>query len=89
MNTVYLISGPLGVGKTTVTRALHKTLSDSVLIEGDMFLHALAGRDELPWEKKLELSWQEILAHTKEGVQENHVVVIDFVVEEELPWFYK
>ena len=35
MKTLYLIGGPMGVGKTTVSRVLQKTLDHSVFLDGD------------------------------------------------------
>jgi len=35
MKTLYLIGGPMGVGKTTVCRALQKRLERSVFLDGD------------------------------------------------------
>lgn len=89
MKTVYLISGPLGVGKTTLTQELHQALENSALMEGDVFLHEVDTREDLTWEQKLEYSWQKILEHTKGHLQKGLDVVIDFVVEEELPWFFE
>lgn len=35
MKTLYLIGGPMGVGKTTVSRILKKKLPNSVFLDGD------------------------------------------------------
>ena len=35
MKTLYLIGGPMGVGKTSVSRALQKLLPDNVFLDGD------------------------------------------------------
>ena len=35
MKRLYLIGGPMGVGKTTVCRALQKSLDRSVFLDGD------------------------------------------------------
>ncbi len=35
MNTLYFITGPAGVGKSTVSKKLANKLIKSVLIEGD------------------------------------------------------
>ncbi len=35
MKTLYIIGGPMGVGKTTVCRLLQKELDNSVLLDGD------------------------------------------------------
>lgn len=88
MNTVYIISGPLGVGKSSVTKELVNALPNSSLIEGDVFLHQL-NPEKIPWEERLKLSWDKILSATKDILDKNQDVVIDFVVEDELPWFIK
>lgn len=35
MNKLYLITGPAGVGKSTISKALAERLNKSVLIEGE------------------------------------------------------
>ena len=35
MKSLYLIGGPMGVGKTAVCQRLKKELSDSVFLDGD------------------------------------------------------
>lgn len=80
MNKVYIISGPIGVGKTTTSKALAQMIGGSALIEGDIFLHALEGRDELTWEQKLEMSWEKIISQTKVSLSKGLNVVVDFVV---------
>ena len=89
--TVYIVSGPLGVGKTTVTRKLVSQLDEGVLIEGDTFLNATEKVSKLSWEKRISLAWNSILDTTRSYIKaELDVVidvVIDFVIEEELRWF--
>jgi gluconate kinase len=84
---VYLISGPLGVGKSTVSKLLADTMKQCALIEGDLLLHIFRGETEPPWEKRLELAWLNIAAVTRHLLREGLDVAIDFVVEDELPWF--
>ncbi|WP_370872345.1 AAA family ATPase [Paenibacillus zeirhizosphaerae] len=84
---VYLISGPLGVGKSTVSKALADTMKQCTLIEGDLLLHVYRGDTEPPWEERLRLAWFNITAVTRNFLRHGFKVVIDFVVEEELDWF--
>ncbi|WP_020619270.1 AAA family ATPase [Paenibacillus daejeonensis] len=84
---VYLISGPLGVGKSTVSKALADSRKQGVLVEGDLLLHVYRGETEPTWEERLRLAWLNIAAVTRNFVGNGLDVVIDFVVEEELPWF--
>lgn len=39
MNKLYLITGPAGVGKSTISKLLAKKLDKSILIEGDDIYH--------------------------------------------------
>ena len=39
MNTLYIITGPAGVGKTTISKGLAKRCKKSALIEGDDIYH--------------------------------------------------
>ncbi|WP_309119367.1 AAA family ATPase [Paenibacillus sp.] len=84
---VYLISGPLGVGKSTVSKSLANAMKQCALIEGDLLLHIYRGETEPPWEERLRLAWLNIVAVTRNLLGHGLDVVIDFVVEEELEWF--
>jgi len=86
MRAVYLISGPLGVGKTSVAEALSKSLEHTALVVGDN-LYNLQEESELIWEEKLRRSWARILSETKRNLDKSLDVIVDFVVEDELPWF--
>lgn len=85
---VYLISGPLGVGKSTVSKSLADSMNQCALIEGDLLLHVYRGENEPPWEERLRLAWLNITAVTRNLLRHGVDVVIDFVVEDELQWFY-
>ncbi|MFM9278186.1 AAA family ATPase [Paenibacillus jiagnxiensis] len=86
-SVVYLISGPLGVGKSTVSKELANSMKQCTLIEGDLLLHVYRGENEPPWEERLQLAWLNITAVTRNFLRNGFNVVIDFVVEEELEWF--
>jgi gluconate kinase len=85
---VYLISGPLGVGKSTVSKTLANAMNQCAWIEGDLLLHIYRGETEPPWEERLRLAWLNIAAVTRNLLRNGLDVVIDFVVEDELQWFY-
>ena len=85
--TIFIISGPLGVGKTTVSKKVVDTLKEGVLIEGDTLLHALNSINRLSWEEKLALTWKNLASISRNLIKRDLDVVIDFVVEEELEWF--
>jgi gluconate kinase len=88
MSTIFLISGPLGVGKTTLTRRL-ASHRKAALIDGDSLFGPLENVASLSWSERLELTWQNILSITRKYLKKNMDIVIDFVVESELEWFYQ
>src|SRR5690606_34103924 len=73
--------------KSTVSRLLAGSMQQCALIEGDLLLHLYRGETEPPWEDRLRIAWLNITAVARNLASEGIDVVIDFVVEEELPWF--
>lgn len=88
-NMIYLISGPLGVGKSTTSKELARNVKNCVLIEGDVLLHMFKGELQHSWEERLSITWENILDLTRNFIQNDLNVIIDFVVEDELDWFCK
>ncbi|NOU85664.1 AAA family ATPase [Paenibacillus sp. LMG 31460] len=86
---IYLISGPIGVGKSTISKELARNVKQCVLIEGDDLLHMFKGELQPSWEERLSLTWENILALTRNFIHHNLNIIIDFVVEDELDWFCK
>lgn len=88
-NTVYIISGPLGVGKSSVSREIALQIIDGVVVEGDVFFLALEDDETITWEKRLQLSLNAIIETTKNHQKSNLNVVIDFAAEVGPTWFQK
>ncbi|MGD6777583.1 AAA family ATPase [Sutcliffiella horikoshii] len=86
---VYIISGPCGVGKSTITKGLACKLKKAVLIEGDLISAMFVGEEQPAWEEKLSIVWQNLSSLTKNFLLNGYDVVIDYVVEDELEWFCK
>ncbi|MFL8938046.1 AAA family ATPase [Rossellomorea oryzaecorticis] len=86
---IYLISGPIGVGKSTTSKKLAQNVNNCVLIEGDTILDMFGYGAGASWEERLSLTWEHILALTRGFILKGFNVVIDFVVEEEFDWFCK
>ncbi|MNH84983.1 hypothetical protein D3C73_374180 [compost metagenome] len=81
MQTVYILSGPAGVGKSTSSRALVHTLKNSAYISGDSVSHMHVNGRLKPWENKFELSliWNNILSLTQNFVSNGIDVVVDYI----------
>ncbi|WP_042229116.1 AAA family ATPase [Paenibacillus popilliae] len=88
-NIIYLVSGPVGVGKSTTSKKLAHMVKKCVLLEGDSILNMYEYGSETSWEDRLSLTWENILTLTRNFIQNGFNVVIDFVVEDELDWFCK
>ncbi|MGM7721580.1 AAA family ATPase [Metabacillus sp. Hm71] len=86
-NTIYIISGPCGVGKSTVSKEVARMIDRGVLIEGDLLNAMIVDDSELSWEERLEINWNNILSLTRNVILHDYNVVIDYVVETELEWF--
>ncbi|MBW5444453.1 AAA family ATPase [Cohnella sp. CFH 77786] len=88
-NTVYIISGPAGVGKSTTSQRLVKELNRSAYISGDdVSLIPVNGRGK-PWLDKdtLDLTWKNILSITKNLLDYEYDVIIDYVAfPKEVQW---
>ncbi|MBD7969274.1 AAA family ATPase [Paenibacillus gallinarum] len=88
-NTVYIISGPAGVGKSTTSRRLVETLARSSYISGDVISHLPVNGRGKPWldKRTLDLTWKNILNITMNLLDYEYDVVIDYVsFPKEVKW---
>ena len=92
MSTLYLITGPAGVGKSTVSKRLAETKEKSALIEGDDIYNQVVGGYVYPWEDGNHLDLfqkicdNNILAYLEEGYD----VIFNYIIEpEDLEMFKK
>ncbi|MGE7825682.1 AAA family ATPase [Paenibacillus sp. NPDC093718] len=85
--SIYIISGPCGVGKSTITKGLADEIEQVVRIEGDLIHSMFIGKEQPSWEDQLSLIWENILSLTKNFIRNNLNIIIDYVVENELEWF--
>jgi gluconate kinase len=85
--TIYIISGPCGVGKSTVAKIIAQNVRQSAFIKGDDLLDMYEQGSEPPWDERLIIMWKNILSLTNNLIQHEFNVIIDTVVEQELEWF--
>ncbi|MBM7553065.1 AAA family ATPase [Thalassobacillus pellis] len=85
--SIYIISGPCGVGKSTIARQLANGMEQVVLVEGDLIHSMFVGTKQPEWEGQLTIVWENLLAIVKNFINNDLHVIIDYVVEDELDWF--
>lgn len=79
--TIYVISGPAGVGKSTTSKKLVESLPRSSYISGDDISHIPVNGRGKPWlcQETLMLIWENIASLARNLVSRNYDVVIDYV----------
>ncbi len=82
MATLYIITGPAGVGKSTVSKAVAETLPKSVLIEGDDIYGHVVGGYVSPWKEgnHLELFWKVAIDIIKDYLEAGYDVVYNYII---------
>ena len=84
-NCVYIISGPPGVGKSTVSKELAYSFDKSAVIEGDLIYLMIKGGLVTPWEDEgyyMDLFWDNIISLTNNFITRGISVVIEYVIFE-------
>jgi len=90
--SVYIISGPAGVGKSTTSHELVKQLERSSYISGDDISHIPVNGRGKPWlcQETSKLTWINILSLTRNLIAFRYDVVIDYVTfPSEATWLAK
>ena len=83
MSMLYIITGPAGVGKTTVSELVAESLDKSILIEGDMIYHQVIGGYKAPWEdgNHLDMFWDASIELIDVYLKNGYDVVFDYIVD--------
>lgn len=82
MNTLYLVTGPAGVGKSTISKILATSSKKSCLIEGDDVYHLVVGGYQSPWKKgnHLDLFWSQSVALIESALDFGYDVVFNYII---------
>jgi shikimate kinase len=82
MSTLYIITGPAGVGKSTISKKIAESLSKSVLIEGDDIYSQVVGGYVSPWKEgnHLEIFWQVSMDIIKDYLEAGYDVVFNYII---------
>ena len=85
MNKLYIITGPAGVGKSTVSRCVAEKLEKSVLIEGDDIYNQFVGGRISPWKKEapLELFWDNCIYLINKYLEHGYDVVFNYIIHKD------
>jgi predicted kinase len=81
--TVYLITGPAGVGKSTVSLALAKTIKSSAHINADLLYHMVVGGQVRPWIDNgtyVDLLWDNISRLLENFIARDIEVIVDYII---------
>lgn len=81
--TVYLITGPSGVGKSTVSLALAKLIKNSAHINADFLYNMVIGGHVKPWidtGKYMDLLWSNVLCLMENFLSSDIEVIIDYII---------
>ena len=82
MNKLYLITGPAGDGKSTISKLLAEKLDKSILIEGDDIYHMVISGYVSAWKPNnhLELFWKNIISLIQNGLENGYDVVFNYII---------
>ena len=82
MNKLYIITGPAGVGKSTISYEVGKRLKKSVVIEGDTIYNFFVGGRIKPWYKDapLDLFWNNCIMLIKSYLESGYDVVFNYII---------
>lgn len=85
MNTLYLITGPAGVGKSTISKKLSESIDKSVLIEGDDIYNQFITGHISPWKEEapIDLFWNNCFCLIKNYLEEGYNVVFNYIINKE------
>lgn len=85
-NCVYIISGPPGVGKSSVSKELAYTFDKSAVIEGDSIYLMIKSGLVAPWEDDgyyMDLFWDNVISITNNLLARDMTVIINYVLFED------
>ena len=85
MAKLYVITGPAGVGKSTISKRLSERCSKSVLIEGDEIYHQVIGGYVPAWKEgnHLDVFWKICFSTIKIYLDNGFDVVFNYIISPE------
>lgn len=85
MPNLYIITGPAGVGKSTISKELAKSYNKSALIEGDDIYHQVIGGFVQAWKEgnHLKTFWKVCVNIIKTYLEDGFNVVFNYIITPE------
>ena len=82
MSNLYIITGPAGVGKSTISKKIAESKKKSALIEGDEIYHQVVGGYVQAWKEgnHLETFWKVCINTIKIYLENGYDVVFNYIV---------
>ena len=82
MSNLYIITGPAGVGKSTVSRKIAECKKKSVLIEGDDIYHQVIGGYVQAWKEgnHLDVFWKVCISTIRIYLESGYDVIFNYIV---------
>lgn len=85
MSNLYIITGPAGVGKSTISKKIAESKKKSVLIEGDEIYHQVVGGYVQAWKEgnHLDTFWKICLSSIETYLEDGYDVIFNYIVNPE------
>ena len=82
MATLYILTGPAGVGKSTISHMIANQKEKSALIEGDEIYHQVVGSYVEAWKEgnHLKTFWKVCIESIKTYIEDGYDVVFNYIV---------
>ena len=85
MAKLYIVTGPAGVGKSTISKSIANSLEKSVLLEGDDFYHQVVGSYESAWKEgnHLDIFWKVCIDVINDYLEAGYDVIFNYIINKE------
>ena len=85
MSKLYIVTGPAGVGKSTISNGIAELSNKSALVEGDFLYQQVIGGYVSPWKEgnHLDTFWKISINTIKTYLEDGYDVVFNYIIEPE------
>ena len=85
MSNLYIITGPAGVGKSTISKKIAESKKKSALIEGDDIYHQVVGGYVQAWKEgnHLDTFWKVCINSIKLYLEDGYDVIFNYIINPE------